>query len=72
MAGTAASANAPLIHSIHINGVIIMKKYILTAVALIGSSSAAFATAPDQVTALAMSCCDLVLACCDAAIDCCP
>ena len=49
-----------------------MKKYILTAVVLLGSSSAAFAAAPDQVTALAVSCCDLVLACCEAAMDCCP
>ena len=49
-----------------------MKKYIITAAVLLGSSSAAFAAAPDQVASLAMSCCDLVLACCDAAMDCCP
>ncbi len=34
-----------------------MKKYIITAVVLLGSSSAAFAAAPDQVASLAMSCC---------------
>jgi hypothetical protein len=49
-----------------------MKKYIITAAVLLGSSSAAFAAGPDQVVALAMSCCDLVLACCDAAMSCCP
>jgi len=49
-----------------------MKKYILTAAVLLGSSSAAFAAAPDQIASLAISCCDLVLACCDAAISCCP
>lgn len=56
----------------NINGDTIMKKYIIAAAVLLGSSSAAFAAAPDQVAALAMSCCDLVLACCDAAMDCCP
>ena len=49
-----------------------MKKYIIAAAVLLGSSSAAFAAAPDQVASLAMSCCDLVLACCEAAMDCCP
>jgi mevalonate pyrophosphate decarboxylase len=49
-----------------------MKRSILTAAVLLGSSSAAFAAAPDQVASLAMSCCDLVLACCDVAMSCCP
>jgi hypothetical protein len=49
-----------------------MKKYIVTALVLLGSSSAAFAASPEQVATIAMSCCDLVLACCDAAMDCCP
>lgn len=49
-----------------------MKKYIVTAIMLIGTSSAAYAAAPEQVAGLAMSCCDLVLACCDVAKSCCP
>jgi cysteine synthase len=49
-----------------------MKKFITVAALLLGSSSAAFAAAPDQIANLAMSCCDLVLACCDAAMSCCP
>jgi hypothetical protein len=49
-----------------------MKKYIITAIVLLGPSSAVFAAAPDQGASLAMSCCDLVLACCDAAMICCP
>jgi len=49
-----------------------MKKFIFTAIVLLTSSSAAYAAAPEQVTGLAMSCCDLVLACCDVAMSCCP
>lgn len=49
-----------------------MKKFIIAATVLLGSSSAAFAAAPDQVANLAMSCCDLVIVCCDATMSCCP
>ena len=55
-----------------INGDTIMKKFIVVGAALLGSSSAAYAAAPDTVASFAMSCCDLVLACCDVAMSCCP
>lgn len=48
-----------------------MKKYIIMTIVLLGSSTAAFAAAPEQTMNVAMSCCDMVLACCDAALDCC-
>ena len=49
-----------------------MKKFLVVGAALLGSSSAAYAAAPDTVASFAMSCCDLVLACCDVAMSCCP
>jgi hypothetical protein len=49
-----------------------MKKFAILGTVLLGSSSAAFAAAPEAVTSFAMSCCDIVLACCDVALSCCP
>ncbi len=49
-----------------------MKKYLIIAAAMLGSSSAAYAAGPEQVANIAMACCDLVLACCEEAMDCCP
>jgi hypothetical protein len=48
-----------------------MKKYLIIAAVLLGSSSAAYAAGPEQVANIAMACCDLVLACCEEAKDCC-
>lgn len=49
-----------------------MKKFAIIGAALLGSSSAAYAAAPDSMTSFAMSCCDLVLACCNVGLSCCP
>jgi hypothetical protein len=49
-----------------------MKKYLIIAAALLGSSSAAYAAGPEQIVSFADACCELVLACCDEAKDCCP
>ena len=71
-ARAAASANGPLIQFKPNQRRITMKKFAILGAVLLGSSSAAFAAAPEAVTSFAMSCCDIVLACCDAAMSCCP
>ena len=48
-----------------------MKKLIgLSALILIATASTAYA-APEQIVAVAKTCCDLMAACCDKAMSCC-
>jgi len=48
-----------------------MNKYILTAAALLMSSTGAYAAAPESVSNAVSACCSAFAACCEAVLACC-